>query len=338
MSDTQLVVLSVKDEAAAQQLLEQLQVIDENDENVTIMDAAIAIKSRRGRIRLKQTKDMGFVKGGLGGGAVGVIAGALVAGPFGAAVGGVLGGLGAGLFARFQDVGIEDKLMRKMARDLHAGRAALFLLFSGDWSRSNQALQATLRSHGIRYVDQSLPDSVVADVRAVSEEISGDEAAVDYEVAVDEDDAGLEGTEESDTELETIAVKTETDGDADLGTAATAEQIVDAKDTILDQVSPGQRDHILKLSRLAGELEIVSQAMAESQLPLLGAVLSVNGRRLQQAAVNAPMRTASRSRLVKAIDTDSQRAGALDETELGKTVARLAAQGRSDLETTGLPL
>ena len=50
-----------------------------NDENVTIIDAAIAIKGRLGRVQLKQTKDIGFVKGGLGGGAVGVIAGARLA-------------------------------------------------------------------------------------------------------------------------------------------------------------------------------------------------------------------------------------------------------------------
>ena len=139
----------------------------------------------------------------------------------------MLGGLGAGLFARFQDVGIEDKLMRKMARDLHAGRAALFLLFSGDWSRSNQALQATLRSHGIRYIDQSLPDSVVADARAVSQEISGDETAVDFEVTVVEDDADLEETEESEAVLETIGAETEAGDNVALGAAVAAEQVVD---------------------------------------------------------------------------------------------------------------
>jgi predicted flap endonuclease-1-like 5' DNA nuclease len=79
--------------AAARRLLEAVQKVDAVDDNVKVVDAAIAERTKhRGRVKVHQTEDMGAMKGGFHGAAIGVVVGALIAGPAGA-VAGAAGGL-----------------------------------------------------------------------------------------------------------------------------------------------------------------------------------------------------------------------------------------------------
>ena len=120
--DETLAVFLVDSDAAAQRLLKRLQKIDETDPNVQIVDAAIADRTKRGRVKIHQTKDMGGAKGALRGGAIGVVVGTILLGPVGAVAGGAAVGVLNGLHNRFHDIGIDDKFMRGVSREVDKGK------------------------------------------------------------------------------------------------------------------------------------------------------------------------------------------------------------------------
>src|SRR4029077_1444825 len=78
---------------AARRLLKAIQRVDEANDNVQIVDAAVVDRGRFGRISVHQTTDRGALKTGVGVGTLGVLVGAIVAGPAGAVAMGAAGGL-----------------------------------------------------------------------------------------------------------------------------------------------------------------------------------------------------------------------------------------------------
>ena len=63
-----LAAFVVDDGKAARRFLEVVQKLDKDDKNVEIVDAAIAERTKRGGVKVHQTKDMGGRKGAVGGG------------------------------------------------------------------------------------------------------------------------------------------------------------------------------------------------------------------------------------------------------------------------------
>ena len=79
-----LAAFVLEKEAGAKRLLEAIQKVDAVDDNVKVVDSAIAERTKfAGRVKVHQSKDMGAMKGGVHGAAIGVVVGALVAGPAG---------------------------------------------------------------------------------------------------------------------------------------------------------------------------------------------------------------------------------------------------------------
>ena len=107
----------------SRRLLKRLQEIDDVDANVKIVDAAIADRTRF-RVKVHQTTDLGGAKGTVRGAGLGVIVGAIVLGPAGAVVGGAAGGVLNGLRNRMHDIGIDDKFMRQVTKELDKGKSA----------------------------------------------------------------------------------------------------------------------------------------------------------------------------------------------------------------------
>ena len=87
-----LAVFVVDNDKAAKRFLKKIQTIDKADRRVEIVDAAFANRTRLGRVKVHQTRDRGAMKGGIRGGAFGVVVGAIIAGPAGAAAVGAAGG------------------------------------------------------------------------------------------------------------------------------------------------------------------------------------------------------------------------------------------------------
>jgi uncharacterized membrane protein len=187
-TDQTLAVFLLDSGDGARRLLKAVEKIDEGDENVKILDAAVADHHKRGRVTVKQTHDVSGRKGGVRGGSIGVIAGAVMLGPPGAAIGGALGATLAGLYARFRDIGIDDKLMRKVAHDVDRGKSAVFVQYEGDWAASIDAVGEAIRAEGGELIHSTLPADKAEELQALIapavDDLGGEETVTDYEVEV----------------------------------------------------------------------------------------------------------------------------------------------------------
>src|SRR4051812_2021578 len=187
-TDQTLAVFLVDNGDSARRLLKAVTKIDKGDKNVKIVDAAVADHHKRGRVTVKQTQDVSGRKGGVRGGSVGVIAGAVVLGPPGAAIGGAVGATLSGLYSRFRDIGIDDKFMRKIGKDIDQGKSAVFVQYEGDWSGSIEAVKVALRAEKGELIHSTLPAEKAAELQAIVtpavEALGGEETVADYDVAV----------------------------------------------------------------------------------------------------------------------------------------------------------
>jgi uncharacterized membrane protein/predicted flap endonuclease-1-like 5' DNA nuclease len=190
-TDYTLAVFLLDGGDAARRLLDAVMKIDEGDENVKIVDAAVADHHTKGKVTVKQTHDVSGRKGGVRGGSIGVIAGAVLGGPPGAVVGGALGASLAGLYARLRDIGIEDSFMRKVAGDIDQGKSAVFVQYEGDWAASIGAISDAVRADHAELIHSTLPadkaEALQALVAPAVDDLGGEETVTDYEVEVPAD-------------------------------------------------------------------------------------------------------------------------------------------------------
>jgi predicted flap endonuclease-1-like 5' DNA nuclease len=181
-----LAVFVVDKAAGSRRLLERIRKIDETDNNVQIVDAAIVDRTRFGRVKVHQTKDMGAAKGAFHGGAIGVVVGALLLGPAGAVVGGAAGGVLHGLRSRFHDIGIDDKFMRQVGKEVDKGKSALFVQYVGNWAASIGLVEEVVVAEHALLIHSTLRAETAAKLQALVEpaveQLGGEEAVSDYEV------------------------------------------------------------------------------------------------------------------------------------------------------------
>jgi predicted flap endonuclease-1-like 5' DNA nuclease len=173
----------------SRRLLKRIQEIDAVDANVKIVDAAIVDRTRF-RVKVHQTEDLGGAKGTVRGAGLGVIVGALVLGPAGAVVGGAAGGVLNGLRNRFHDVGIDDKFMRQVAKEIERGKSALFILYEGNWAASRGMIEQAITVEKALLIASTLPPKTAAALKALVdpavEQLGGAEVVNDYEVEAPE--------------------------------------------------------------------------------------------------------------------------------------------------------
>lgn len=89
--------------AAAEEALASVRALD-SEEDVSVRDAAVVIRTKGDRIELEQTQQVAPGEGLVGGGSVGLVAGLLLGLP----VGGALLGLAGGALLGLRDTGIPD--------------------------------------------------------------------------------------------------------------------------------------------------------------------------------------------------------------------------------------
>ena len=177
-----LAVFVLDDDVAARRFLKAVERIDEVDENVAIVDAAFADRTKRGRVKIQQTKRHG--RGRSTG--IGVVVGAILAGPAGALVGGAAGGILAGLHHQLNDIGVTEKFMRDVGKEVEKGKTALCVLYEGDWSASIGLIEKVVKDEHALLIQSTLPLATAAALRQIVEpaveELGGDELVEDYEV------------------------------------------------------------------------------------------------------------------------------------------------------------
>jgi uncharacterized membrane protein len=132
MSDNpvQLVVAAFKDEDSAKEALMELKQA-QKEKLIKIENAAVLRKDERGKLHIKETRDMGggkgAVLGGVGGAAIGLIAGPALVVPV--AVGALLGGLAA----KLRDSGFSNQRLEALGIGLQPGTSAIVAVVEHTW-------------------------------------------------------------------------------------------------------------------------------------------------------------------------------------------------------------
>ena len=132
MSDNpvQLVVAAFKDEDSAKEALMELKQA-QKEKLIKIENAAVLRKDERGKLHIKETRDMGggkgAVLGGVGGAAIGLIAGPALVVPV--AVGALLGGLAA----KLRDSGFSNQRLEALGIGLQPGTSAIIAVVEHTW-------------------------------------------------------------------------------------------------------------------------------------------------------------------------------------------------------------
>ncbi|MGG6264042.1 DUF1269 domain-containing protein [Leptolyngbya sp. AN03gr2] len=120
MSD--LIAIGFKDEFKADEVLIDLKKL-EREYLIDLEDAAIVVRNKQGKVKIKQTQEL-VASGALSGGFWGLLFGVIFLHPmlalFGAAVGALSGAL--------TDIGIDDEFVREIGNTLEPGTSAIFIL------------------------------------------------------------------------------------------------------------------------------------------------------------------------------------------------------------------
>ena len=134
---TTFVAVVLENEHAPDDALATVRVLEEQ-EDVSVRDAAVVMRTELGRIELQQTRQIAPGEGVVGGGTVGLVAGLLLGLP----VGGALLGLAGGALLGLRDTGIPNKRLRKLGEDLQPGQSVLCVLVDADAvPRAREVLQ-----------------------------------------------------------------------------------------------------------------------------------------------------------------------------------------------------
>jgi uncharacterized membrane protein len=120
MSD--LIVIGFPDEFKADEVLLDLRKL-EQEYLIDLEDAAIVVRNKDGRVKVKQSQELvtsGALSGGFWGLLIGMIFMQPLLGLFGAAVGAFSGAL--------TDIGIDDNFIRELGNTIEPGTSAIFVL------------------------------------------------------------------------------------------------------------------------------------------------------------------------------------------------------------------
>jgi uncharacterized membrane protein len=118
-----LIALAFDNESGAEQMRDDLMRL-QKEHLIGLDDAAIAIKDKDGKVKIKQVTSLAGV-GALGGAFWGLLFGLIFFVPvFGLVIGAAAGALAG----KYSDVGVDDKFIREVGNSIQPGNSALFLL------------------------------------------------------------------------------------------------------------------------------------------------------------------------------------------------------------------
>lgn len=206
----QVIVAAFHDEDAAKAALKELKHA-KKEHLISIENAAVIHKDKKGKIHIKETHDMGGGKGA----AIGAVAlGALgLMFPIGILPAALLGGLGGGLYAKFRDTGFENKRLKQIGEALEPESSALIAVVHHEWVAAVQeALEETAK------------DVMVAELSAdIAQQLQAGGEVV-YTAIADEEGIAAERIAASDDEVEVTEVVATEEG------AAVVDAVIEAED------------------------------------------------------------------------------------------------------------
>ena len=140
-SPIELLVAAFEGEQAAETALRQLKEM-QKDGVVSIVNAAVLVKTSSGHAHIKETEDVRAPAGAVFGAIVGGLVG-LIGGPAGAIVGAAAGAAAGGMAAHKIDMGFTNTNLEQMQALLPPGSSAIIAMVTLDWvERVSQALEA----------------------------------------------------------------------------------------------------------------------------------------------------------------------------------------------------
>ncbi|MDH3681623.1 MAG: DUF1269 domain-containing protein [Acidimicrobiia bacterium] len=154
----ELVVVAFDDELEADEGLLTARRLESCGE-LTMRDAAIAIKTRRGQLRVRQTTEISTSRRPPADGWWGLLITLLVGGPMAASR---YGNAFNDLYGRLDELGLDPEFTSELSESLEPGQSAVFILVDG------AELGAVLRplcELGGRILSTSLPDDAVETIR-----------------------------------------------------------------------------------------------------------------------------------------------------------------------------
>jgi uncharacterized membrane protein len=129
--------------------------------SVSLGDAVIVSRDRRGKTRIRQTRDISPGRGAATGFWWGGLSGLLIFGTAGWLLGAVLGALAGAAYGKFRDIGINDDWLKRLGDELTPGHTATVLLLPQFYATH---LLRELRRFNGRLLHSSLPGIDNADL------------------------------------------------------------------------------------------------------------------------------------------------------------------------------
>lgn len=118
-----LIAVGFKDEFTADEVVLKLLKLQQ-EHLIDLEDAAVVIRNKKGKVRIKQTQEL-TTTGALSGGFWGLLFGFIFFNPLlGWAVGAVAGGISGAL----TDIGIDDNFIREVGSTIEPSTSAIFIL------------------------------------------------------------------------------------------------------------------------------------------------------------------------------------------------------------------
>ena len=127
----ELIVAAFNDPAKAGEVLEAMKDL-QKEEIFRLLNAAIMVKDRDGKVSIKETEDVGAGKGALAGAIVGGLIG-LLGGPVGVVVGAAAGAATGGVAAHKIDMGFPDDTLEELKESLTPNSSAILALIQHQW-------------------------------------------------------------------------------------------------------------------------------------------------------------------------------------------------------------
>ena len=156
----QVIVAAFQDEKTAKNALKELKQASRAG-LIKIENAAVLRKDEKGKLHIKETHDMGGGKGavfgGVGGAAIGLIAGPALVVP--AAVGALVGGL----VAKLRDSGFSNKRLETLGESLQPGTSAIVAVVEHKWVKQ---VEDAIAEAGADAVTAGLQADIAAQLEA----------------------------------------------------------------------------------------------------------------------------------------------------------------------------
>lgn len=118
-----LIAVGFKDEFTADQVVTELLKL-QREHLVDLEDAAIVIRNKEGKVRIKQTQEL-TITGAVSGGFWGILLGFIFFNPL---LGWAVGALAGAVSGALTDIGIDDNFIRDVGSTIEPGTSAIFVL------------------------------------------------------------------------------------------------------------------------------------------------------------------------------------------------------------------